>query len=130
MAGLGIARTAAGKWPQNRATLVLSSRWDARAVDYYRTLHVDRSADPEVIERAYKALSLKYHPDRVHPDRRLDATRQMQRINEAYVVLRDSAKRRAYDAELPPEGADGWDRFWEKGLLGLFIDRFAPRPGS
>lgn len=99
-------------------------------MDHYRTLQVARSADPEVIERAYKALSLKYHPDRVHSDDRPEATRQMQRINEAYAVLRDPGRRQAYDAELPPEGADGWDRFWERGLFGLFMDRFAPRPGS
>ena len=99
-------------------------------MDYYRTLQVARNAEAEVIERAYKALSLKYHPDRVRPDWRPEATQRMQRINEAYVVLGDPAKRRAYDASLPPEGADGWDRFWEHGLLGLFLDRFAPRAGS
>jgi hypothetical protein len=42
-------------------------------------------------------------------------------------VLRDPGKRRAYDEKLPPEGADGWDRFLEHGLLGLFMDRFLPR---
>ncbi len=99
-------------------------------VDHYRTLQVARNAEPEVIERAYRALSLKYHPDRAHSDRRSEATRLMQRLNEAYAVLGDPAKRRAYDASLPPEGADGWDRFWEHGLLGLFLDRFAPRAGS
>lgn len=99
-------------------------------MDHYRTLQVTRSADPEVIERAYKALSLKYHPDRADAGQRAAATRRMQRINEAYAVLRDSAKRRAYDATLPPEGADGWDRFLENGLLGLFMDRFVGRQRS
>jgi DnaJ-class molecular chaperone len=96
-------------------------------VNHYRTLQVARGADPEVIERAYKALSLKYHPDRVGASQRPEATRRMQQINEAYAVLRDSGTRRAYDSELPPEGAEGWDRFWESGLLGLFMDRYAPR---
>ncbi|TLM65927.1 MAG: hypothetical protein FDZ70_10710, partial [Actinobacteria bacterium] len=32
-------------------------------MDHYRTLQVTRDAEPEVIERAYRALSLKYHPD-------------------------------------------------------------------
>lgn len=96
-------------------------------MDHYRTLQVTRDADSEVIERAYKALSLKYHPDRVSGGQRAEATRRMQRINAAYAVLRDPVKRRAYDTTLPPEGADGWDRFLENGLLGLFMDRFMPR---
>ena len=98
-----------------------------RNVDHYRTLQVTRNADAEVIERAYKALSLKYHPDRADNGDRAQATRRMQHINAAYTVLRDPAKRRAYDATLAPEGAEGWDRFWEHGLFGLFMDRFAPR---
>lgn len=96
-------------------------------MDHYRTLQVTRNADAEVIERAYKALSLKYHPDRAPTAQRAEATRRMQRINDAYSVLREPAKRRAYDAALPPEGADAWDRFLEHGLLGLFLDRFMPR---
>ena len=97
-------------------------------MDHYRTLQVTRDADAEVIERAYKALSLKYHPDRVGAADRAQATRRMQSINEAYAVLRDPAQRRAYDATLPQEGAEGWERFWEAGLFGLFMDRFVPRP--
>jgi curved DNA-binding protein CbpA len=96
-------------------------------VDHYRTLQVTRTADAEVIDRAYKALSLKYHPDRAPNAQRVEATRHMQRLNAAYTVLRDPVQRRAYDATLPPEGADGWDRFLEHGLLGLFMDRFLPR---
>lgn len=98
-------------------------------VDHYHTLQVTRDADAEVIERAYRALSLKYHPDRVTASQRETATARMQRINVAYAVLRDPARRKAYDASLPPDGADGWDRFWESGLLGLFMDRFMPRAG-
>jgi curved DNA-binding protein CbpA len=97
-------------------------------VNHYRTLQVTRDADAEVIERAYKALSLKYHPDRVPSSERVAATRHMQSINEAYAILRDPTRRANYDAQLPPEGAEGWDRFWESGLFGLFMDRFAPRP--
>jgi molecular chaperone DnaJ len=99
-------------------------------VDHYRTLQVTRDADPAVIERAYKALSLKFHPDTAAAADKQSAKEKMQRINEAYAILRDPRKRRDYDASLPPEHSAGWDRFWEAGLYGLFMDRYAPRSRS
>jgi DnaJ-class molecular chaperone len=95
--------------------------------DHYRTLQVTRDAEPEVIERAYKALSMKHHPDRATPSRRAVATRRMQRINEAYSVLKDPVKRTRYDATLPPEGSYAWDRFWDVGLAGLFVEKMRSR---
>ncbi len=97
------------------------------AHDHYRILQVTRDAEPEVIERAYRALAMKYHPDRAVGRDGVSATKRMQLINEAYAVLKDPERRRRYDATLPPEGAAGWDRFWEAGLVGLFRDRFAGR---
>ena len=94
------------------------------ARDHYRTLQVTRDAEQLVIERAYKALSLKHHPDTVPEPERAAATRRMQTINEAYGVLSDPARRRAYDVTLPAEGSNAWDEFWEKGLVGLFLDRY------
>lgn len=100
-----------------------------RFVDYYRVLQVRRDTDVEVIERAYKALSLKYHPDVSTPGQRRAATRRMQLINEAYRTLKDPVRRGRYDATLPPEGMPraAWDEFWDKGLVGLFLERFYPR---
>lgn len=92
--------------------------------DHYTTLQVTRDAEPEVIERAYKALSRSHHPDRQPATHREAATKRMQRINEAYVVLRDPRKRAQYDATLPPEGGHAWDVFWERGLVGMFSERF------
>jgi DnaJ-class molecular chaperone len=93
-------------------------------MDHYRTLQVRRDAEPEVIEKAYRALSLKYHPDTADPAVRAQATRRMQELNAAYTVLRDPASRARYDETLPPEaeGAGGWERFWDAGLVGLFFD--------
>lgn len=94
-------------------------------MDYYRILQVRRDADPEVIEKAYKALSMKYHPDRVAPAQRGRATERMRRLNEAYAVLHDPRRRAEYDDTLPSEegGQGAWDLFWEEGLLGLYLRR-------
>lgn len=76
--------------------------------DLYEVLQVSPNADPEVIEAAYRRLSLKYHPDRNADD--AAATRRMQAINTAYDRLRDPARRAAYDCarqagrQRPPSG--------------------------
>jgi curved DNA-binding protein CbpA len=64
--------------------------------DLYRVLQVDPSADPEVIEAAYKRLALKYHPDHNRGDAQAEAL--MKRINEAYRVLGKRDLRANYDA--------------------------------
>lgn len=98
-------------------------------MNHYQTLQVTRDAEPEVIERAYKALSLKYHPDHANPDQQDRATRKMQQINEAYRVLRDADLRAAYDLTLGPDAtSSAWDQFWEHGLIGLFADKFLNGP--
>jgi DnaJ-class molecular chaperone len=91
-------------------------------VDHYETLQVSRSAEPEVIDKAYRALSLKYHPDRVAAGERTAATDRFQEIAEAYSVLSDPVARAAYDRTLPDEGSRAWERFMDDGLLGLYRD--------
>ena len=64
---------------------------------HYDNLKVTRGAPAEVIRAAYKALSQRYHPDKnANPD----AQRIMRIINEAYAVLGDPERRKAYDREL------------------------------
>jgi len=64
--------------------------------DYYKILQVDPSAEPEVIDAAYKKLAQKYHPDK---DKSAQATEHMKRINRAHDVLSDPAQRRDYHQE-------------------------------
>lgn len=63
----------------------------------YAVLQVDRTAEPEVIEAAYRRLAQKYHPD-VNPDRA--SAERMRQINAAYQVLRDPSRRATYDRGL------------------------------
>lgn len=63
---------------------------------HYDVLEVSPSASEEIIKSAYKALSKKYHPD-VYQGSADYATRKMKLINEAYDVLSDPQKRKAYD---------------------------------
>ncbi len=87
-------------------------------VDHYRTLQVTQSAEPEVIERAYKVLARKHHPDSPGGDHG-----RMQRLNEAYRVLRDPDSRSRYDKQLgAAHESSAWEQFLERGLVGMFID--------
>lgn len=65
--------------------------------NYYILLGLNASAAPEEIRRAYRILARRYHPD-VNPGK--TSEEKFKRIAEAYRVLGDSEKRRAYDAEL------------------------------
>ncbi len=96
-------------------------------MDHYRVLQVTREAEPEVIERAFKALSRKYHPDTGPAHEREQRTRRMQTINEAYGVLRDPGSRRSYDQSLGPVHPSAWDQFLDHGLVGLFLDALRSR---
>lgn len=64
--------------------------------DPYRVLQVVPSAEQEVVNAAYRALALKYHPDR---DASGTAERRMAQLNEAYSLVRDPAVRAAFDAK-------------------------------
>jgi hypothetical protein len=60
--------------------------------DYYFILGAEQTASQDEIERLYKRLARRHHPDRGG-----DAE-EMKAINEAYRVLRNSATRNAYDS--------------------------------
>ncbi len=66
------------------------------ADDYYKTLGVEKGADPEAIKKAYRKLALKFHPDR-NPGNR-EAEEKFKKISEAYAVLSDTEKRKQYDS--------------------------------
>ena len=63
--------------------------------DYYYFLGVKENASEEDIKKAYRKLSLKYHPDKNENDD-FFANRFME-IQEAYEIIGDSGKRKNYD---------------------------------
>ncbi len=64
--------------------------------DYYKILDIFVHATPEEIKQAFRKQAIRWHPDR-NPN--VDTTRQMQEINEAYLILKDAEARARYDIE-------------------------------
>lgn len=62
--------------------------------DYYETLGVARDASKEQIQKAYKKLARKLHPD---VSKEPDAESRFKDLTEAYEVLKDPEKREKYD---------------------------------
>jgi curved DNA-binding protein len=104
--------------------------------DYYETLGVDRKASQEEIQKAFRKLARKYHPD---VNKTKEAEERFKEINEANEVLSDAEKRKRYDMlganwregqefQPPP----GWDQgggsfqfnFGDGAGLGGFSDFF------
>jgi curved DNA-binding protein len=103
--------------------------------DFYSILGVSRDASSDEIQRAYRKLARKYHPD-VNKDP--GAEERFKQISEAYDVLSDPKTRKKYDAfgadfrsvpdDVDPDqwarsragaGAAGWQRGgWDSGFSG------------
>ncbi len=94
--------------------------------DYYEVLSVVRTSTKVEIDRAYRKLAIKYHPDSNRDDP--DATTKFKEVSEAYEVLSDPDKRARYDqfGHAGVNGqAGGGPQFNDFGDLGdLFGDMF------
>lgn len=77
--------------------------------DYYEILGVDREADAKKIKEAYRELAFKYHPDR--NEKNPDSAEMMKQVNEAYAVLSNQEKRRAYDGMRNRFGDNAYGQF-------------------
>jgi curved DNA-binding protein CbpA len=62
-------------------------------VDYYVVLQVSANADPDMIQRVYRLLAQRYHPD----NQETGNEKRFREIHEAYTVLSDPDSRTRYD---------------------------------
>ena len=74
--------------------------------DYYSILGVDKHASQEDIQKAFRVLAHKYHPDKQGGD-----VEKFKEVNEAYQVLGDQQKRAQYDATSDPLRGSGFEGF-------------------
>ncbi len=93
--------------------------------DYYAVLGISRGDHAREIKRAYKKLIMKWHPD-LHPDNPAGKVK-IQEINEAYEVLGDPEKRRAYDRRVEEERNPGiqTSRFHADDIEHPFLSYFS-----
>jgi molecular chaperone DnaJ len=103
----------------------------AAVKDPYATLGVDRKASDDDIKKAYRKLARQYHPDTNAGDK--NAEERFKEVQEAYSILSDPEKRRAYDSGGGVFGGGGFDPGAFRGGFGGFgdilSDLFTGAPG-
>src|SRR5277367_5842613 len=114
----------------------------ATKLDYYEVLGVKKTASEEELKKAYRALAMKYHPDRNSGDE--EAAHKFKEAAEAYAVLGDAEKRQIYDryghaglsnmAGMPDFNAQSIFDVFSDVLGGIFGGgggrRRGPQPGN
>jgi curved DNA-binding protein CbpA len=84
-------------------------------VDYYELLQVSPNADTDTIQRVFRHLAKKYHPDHETPDED-----RFRRLVEAHKVLTDPEARAGYDAAYQEYWSGKWRLVSESGNGAAF----------
>ena len=71
--------------------------------NYYDILQINQNASPEIIEKAYKTLAKKYHPDLQEENNKKEAEEILKEINEAYEILSNPDKKALHDQNFKNE---------------------------
>jgi len=77
---------------------------EQRSEDYYDVLQISTSAEPETINRVYRLLAQRYHPD----NQQSGNESKFRTLTEAYSVLSDPEKRARYDVAHEQQRQDRW----------------------
>ena len=100
--------------------------------DYYEILGIGRDASDSEIKKAYRALALKYHPDKNKGDEQAEAN--FKEAAEAFEVLSDPEKRATYDRYgtdgLRNMGFEGFQDIRTEDIFGRFSGIFGDLFGS
>lgn len=65
-------------------------------INYYDILEVPHGSDISIVDKSYKKLLVKWHPDK-NPKNRAEAEEKTKSINEAYTILSDEKSKQIYD---------------------------------
>lgn len=113
---------------------------DTSITDYYEILQISQNADTDTIQRVYRMLAQRYHPDNLETG----DEKAFQVVLQAYRVLSDPEKRAAFDVEYKatralrwkifdqPKAAQGIEGEQKKrdGLLSLLYAKMAENPNQ
>lgn len=73
-------------------------------VDYYEVLQISPNAEPETIQRVYRLLAQRYHPD----NQETGNAARFRTIHEAYTILSNPETRVRYDVSHRQHQKDRW----------------------
>lgn len=91
--------------------------------NYYRLLDVPQTATRREITRAYRAIMMKWHPDRVRPEQKEHAEDLAKRLNRAYSTLTDPVRREQYDQSIRAQSL-------QAGIMDRYVGGFAAGPSA
>jgi len=76
-------------------------------IDYYKILQVSQGADQETIERVYRLLAKRYHPD----NKDTGDAQKFDELVKAYRALSDPERRVDYNAKYEAANSDPWNNY-------------------
>jgi curved DNA-binding protein CbpA len=77
---------------------------DDAPVDYYEALQVSANAEPDTIQRVFRLLAQRFHPD----NKETGNDARFREIHAAYSVLSDPEKRARYDVKYQQQRQERW----------------------
>ena len=83
-------------------------------VDHYEVLQLSQNADSDTLERVFRLMAKRYHPD--NPDSGNEDT--FREVHEAYEVLTEPARRAAFDVQYDKHKSMQWQVFDQDATRG------------